>query len=299
MNRATYQKYISHPLQGLVAHTVYFLMGLIPVDVASAMGGWIARTIGPRLGVTRIARSNLEMAFPEKTPEEINIIIGDMWENLGRVGFEFPHISKLNVYNSPERFEIIGGENIDLLRDDNQCGIFFSGHLANWEFCALGPAQRDPAVPVQLIYREPDNPWMRKLFAKRKPTPECGLLPKGTKGARLALNALKQGEHLAMLVDQKMNDGIAVPFFGRDAMTAPAIAQFALKYNCPVVPVRIERIKGVKFRLTFFPPMEHPTGSNRKEDILTMMTEVNKTLEDWVRERPDQWLWVHRRWPKE
>lgn len=298
MSYETYQKYIAHPLQGLLAHMMFFLMGLIPVDAASAFGGWIARKIGPRLDVHKLARENLQLAFPEKPESEIESILVDMWDNLGRVGFEFPHIAKMNVYNQPDRFEIVGGKNIDLLRDDNQCGIFFSGHLANWEFCALGPAQRTPCVPVQLIYREPDNPWMRKLFARRKPTPECGLLPKGTKGAKQALMALKNGDHLAMLVDQKMNDGIAVPFFGRDAMTAPAIAQFALKYNCPVVPVRIERIKGVRFRITFFEPMQLPNTGNRKDDIQAIMVEVNKKLEDWVRERPAQWLWVHRRWPK-
>lgn len=292
------QKYISHPVQGLAAHALFFLMGLIPVDMASAMGGWIARKVGPKLKVTKIARENLNKAFPEKSADEIDTIILEMWDNMGRVGFEFPHVAKLNVYDSPERFEIIGGENIDLLHDDKQCGIFFSGHLANWEFCALGTAQRTPPVPVQLIYREPDNPWMRNLFAKRKPTPECGLIPKGVKGARQALEALKKGEHLAMLVDQKMNDGIAVPFFGRDAMTAPAMAQFALKYKCPVVPVRIERIEGVKFRLTFFPPMDIKDTGNRKDDIQTIMTDVNKMLENWITERPAQWLWLHRRWPK-
>jgi len=276
----------------------FFLMGLIPVDLASGFGGWLARRIGPSLKVNHIALDNLKQAFPEKTDDELRDIIFDMWENLGRVAFEFPHVGKMNVYDNPERFEIVGAENIDLLQADEKCGIFFSGHLANWEFCALGPAQRTPPVPVHLIYREPDNPWMRNLFAKRKPTPECGLLPKGVKGARQALKVLKSGGHLAMLVDQKMNDGIAVPFFGREAMTAPAMAQFALKYKCPIVPVRIERLKGVNFKLTFFPPMDVVDTGNRQEDILQTMTVVNQQLESWITERPAQWLWLHKRWPQ-
>ncbi|SCA55854.1 Lauroyl/myristoyl acyltransferase [Candidatus Terasakiella magnetica] len=299
MSSFNVQKYITHPVQGMIAHTLFFVMGLLPIDLASAIGGAIARTIGPKLKVTRIARDNLQKAFPDKTAQEIEQIIFKMWENLGRVAFEFPQVSKMNVYSDPDRFEVVGAENIALLEGDDQCGIFFSGHLANWEFCALGCAQHSPPVPVHLIYREPDNAHMRKLFAKRKPTPECGLIPKGSKGAREALNVLKKGGHLAMLVDQKMNDGISVPFFGREAMTAPAIAQFALKYDCPIVPVRIERLGGVKFRITFFEPMEINKTGNRKDDMLLIMTEINKMLEDWISERPEQWLWLHRRWPKD
>lgn len=298
MSNPTIQKYISHPLQGLIAHSAFFLMGLIPVDVSSAFGGWLARTIGPRLKVNKIARDNLKQAFPGKSDQEIDQIIVAMWDNLGRVGFEFPHVAKMNVHKDTKRFEVIGLEHIEQLRDDDQCGIFFSGHLANWEFCSLGPAQHTPSLPLHLIYREPDNPWMRKLFSKRKPSPECGLIPKGSKGARQALEVLKNKGHLAMLIDQKMNDGIAVPFFGRDAMTAPAIAQFALKYDCPVVPTRIERLEGTKFRLTFFEPIKIEKTGNRKEDIFNFMVKVNGLLESWITERPEQWLWLHRRWPK-
>ena len=100
-----------------------------------------------------------------------------------------------------------------------------------------------------------------------------------------------------MLVDQKMNDGIAVPFFGRDAMTAPALAQFALKYDCPVVPVRVELLGGAYFRMTFYPALEIVPTDDRHADILRIMTEVNAIMESWIRDRPAQWLWLHRRWP--
>ena len=100
-----------------------------------------------------------------------------------------------------------------------------------------------------------------------------------------------------MLVDQKLNDGIAVPFFGRDAMTAPALAQLALKYRCPVVPARLERLDGARFRLTFQPPMELPDTGDREADVFETMRRVNAIFEDWIRARPEQWLWLHRRWP--
>ena len=108
---------------------------------------------------------------------------------------------------------------------------------------------------------------------------------------------MKNGKSISMLVDQKMNDGIAVPFFGRDVMTAPALAALALKYNCPAIPVRLERIKGCCFRVTVFPPLSHEKTGDRKKDLELMMTKVNETLEDWIIERPDHWFWLHNRWP--
>ena len=102
---------------------------------------------------------------------------------------------------------------------------------------------------------------------------------------------------MAMLVDQKMNDGISVPFLGREAMTAPALAELALKKNCPIVPARVERLKGAHFRVTFYPPLEKPNSGDRKTDILSIMTEVNLILGAWITEQPEQWLWIHNRWP--
>ena len=110
--------------------------------------------------------------------------------------------------------------------------------------------------------------------------------------------AARAGGEIGMLVDQKMTDGIAVPFFGRDAMTAPALAQFALKYDAPIVPIRAERLDGAHFRVTFYPALEVTKTGNRHDDIQAIMTDVNATMESWIRERPEQWLWLHRRWPK-
>ena len=101
-----------------------------------------------------------------------------------------------------------------------------------------------------------------------------------------------------MLVDQKMNDGISVPFLGRQAMTAPALAELALKYGCPIVPARVERLNGAHFRLTFYPPMEIPNSGDKQTDTLSIMTVVNQQLGNWIMERPEQWVWVHNRWPE-
>lgn len=283
-----------HALQAAGAYAAFAVARAMPLDAASALGGRLGRAIGPRLGVTDRARRNLRSAFPDSSPEEIEAIVGDMWDNLGRMALEFPHLDKLRFDGPDAHVEVVGAEYIDALRDDGRPGVFFSAHMANWEIGPLSAARR--GLPVDMVYRAPNNPLMARLLNRRHPG-QGELIPKGAPGARQMLARLKKGGHLAMLVDQKMNDGIAVPFFGRDAMTAPALAQLALKFDLPAIPSRIERLGGVRFRITFYPPLELPRTGDRRADVAAIMAEVNRHIESWVRERPAQWLWLHNRWP--
>jgi KDO2-lipid IV(A) lauroyltransferase len=112
------------------------------------------------------------------------------------------------------------------------------------------------------------------------------------------VRAIKGGHTLAMLIDQKMNEGIAVPFFGRDAMTAPAIAELALRYDMPIIPARVFRTKGCHFDARAYPPLVIEKTGDMEKDVLAIMTQINAQMEAWVREKPEQWFWVHQRWPK-
>ncbi len=285
---------MKNAVHAMLAHLLVFLVRLLPLDQASGFGGWLGRTIGPLFRVARVARHNLAQAFPEKTATEIDAILCGMWDNLGRYVFEFPHLEHIGFSGPDARVEIIGAEHCDALRDDDRAGLFISAHMANWELASRSITSR--GVRLHGIYRAPNNPMMESLFTKQNQGGE--LLPKGAKGAKRALQLLKAGEHLGILIDQKMNDGIAVPFFGRDAMTAPAVAQFAYRYDCPIVPVRVERLGGARFRITYHAPMALPDTGDRHADILQAMTDMNAQLESWIRERPEQWFWVHRRWPE-
>jgi KDO2-lipid IV(A) lauroyltransferase len=218
-----------------------------------------------------------------------------MWDNLGRTVAEYPHLSDINVYAPNGRVDVIGAENVDLLRDNAKPGIFISAHLGNWEIASLGATQR--GLPIDRIYRQANNPWFERLIRHGRRTIKGALIPKGAQGARKLLRSLKNGNHIGMLVDQKMNDGIAVPFFERDAMTAPAIAQMALRFDCPIIAARVERLPGVRFRLTILGPLEFTPSGDHRTDIAAMMLLVNKQLESWIRETPEQWLWLHNRWP--
>ncbi len=291
-------KRLYQALQAGLAFLIFALVRLMPLSFASALGGWLGQTIGPHLGITKKARNNLERAFPEKTTDEINYIIRRMWNNFGRVAFEFPllHRMRFGEVGTPGvNVEVEGYAHTDQLRDDDQPGIFLSAHLGNWELAGRSIILR--GIPLHLIYRLPNNPMTVKLLMNRNPG-DGEMIPKGARGAKRAIGLLKSGEHLGIMADQKMNNGIAVPFFGRDAMTAPAMAQFGLRFKCPIVPVRVERLEGVKFKITHYPPMRVKDTGNKQADIHAFMVEVNELLESWIRERPEQWLWLHKRWPK-
>ena len=292
-----FRKFIFHSSQAILAWLLNSLFSILPLDWASGLGGWIGQKIGPRLRATQTARRELNKVFPLFSKLEIEEIINGMWENLGRTVGEHPHLAKFNPYIENSRVEVVGGEILDQARDNGEPGIAFSAHLANWELVPLTSTKR--GLPLHLVYRRANNLFFDRLVQRGRASTEGQYFPKGADGAKDILRALGKGQHIAMLVDQKMNDGIEVPFMGRPAMTAPALAQLALRFNCPVVPVQVERLKGAHFRVTIHPPLIFSNTGNKQSNILGLMTEVNNHLENWIKQRPEQWLWVHNRWPNE
>lgn len=293
--KGPWRRWVMHPLEAALVYPLYGLFRLLPLDTASAIGGWIGRNLGPYLPVTRRAVDNLRRAFPEKTAAEIARIVAAMWDNLGRVAAEYPQLDRIVIDGRARRVTIQGADIVDFLKHSSKPGILFSAHFGNWELASVA-ADRS-GIALTRIYRAANNRLIEKLIRHGRRDIAGALVPKGAAGARETLAALKAGGYVAMLIDQKMNDGIAVPFFGRDAMTAPAIAQLALKFDCPVVPARVERLDGARFRVTVFPPLALPNTGDRRADVLAAMTKINAVLEGWIRERPEQWLWLHRRWP--
>lgn len=275
-------------LQAMGAAAFLGLFRILPLDLASAVGGAVARAVGPRLGVSKRARRNLKAAFPALSPPEIERIVRAMWDNLGRVIGEYPHIARIRVFPPGDRVEVRGIEHVEAALAAGRQMILFGGHLGNWE---IGPhATTQYGLAAVLIYRALNNPLVdAMLMGLRGDRGE--LLPKGAVASRGTLAALRDGKHLLLLVDQKLNDGIPIPFFGRDAMTGPAVARLGQRFDCDVLPARTERLGGAHFRLTVYPKLD------LSGDAADVMTRINATLEGWIRERPEQWLWLHNRWP--
>ena len=289
---------LRYGLEGALFGLALLLFRTLPVDWASALGAQLGRRIGPHLNrLSDIARRNLERAFPKLSAPAIEAIVLDMWDNLGRTLAEYPH---LDTFYTNGRVEIVGAENVIRLRDDGIGGIFFSAHYGNWELLSLSLDHF--GLPPILVYRPANNPFSERLIQlirnRAHKTEGVEYIEKSNLGLRAMVKALRAHKHLAMLVDQKMNNGIPVDFFGYEAMTAPAIAQLALKYRIPIVPAKMQRLGGTRFRITFFPPMALDDYVDDDAGVAALMRRINVLFEKWISERPDHWLWIHNRWPK-
>jgi KDO2-lipid IV(A) lauroyltransferase len=270
----------------------FALCRIMPIDMASGFGGWLGRCLGPALGVSRQARRNLVAAFPDWPPTEVERVVRGMWDNLGRVAAEYPYLRRIRVFDGG-RVELRGFEHVERALAAGRSMIVFSGHLANWEIAALAAAQS--GADVAQVYRTANNPLVDRMIRRWRGS-RGEFIPKEAVGRR-GVAALRRGAHLTILVDQKLNEGIPVPFFGRPAMTAPTVALLAYRFGVDVLPARVERLAGARFRLTIEPPLPLLDTGNRATDVAALMAAVNGTLERWIRERPEQWFWVHRRWP--
>ena len=282
-------------LQGLTFGSAYRIFGMIPVERASNIGAVLGRKFGPLSSRTQVARANLRLAFPELEARDIERIITSMWENLGRVLAEFPHVGKMNQEKFFHFVNVEGAEHVEEIKGRGTGSIFFSGHFANWELAPKTLAMLD--CPLALVYRPGNNPYMDRVIQNTRNHYQSEAVPKGAEGSRLLVRALREQRHIGMLIDQKMNTGIPVKFFGREAMTATAIAVLALRFDCPVLPTRVERLEGPYHKVTIFPPLEIQKTGDQDRDIRTLMETITVMFEEWIRAAPAQWIWVHRRWP--
>ncbi len=288
---------IKHLLQAAAIIGALETLRFLPLSFASAFGSILFRTICPLFKADRVAKENLARAFPDWDQQQIQKTVTEVWDNLGRGAGEFSHVRNIDPTDPDGPVEVVGLEH--LTRAADQGGfVVMSAHMANWEIAGLVCARY--ARPFNAIYRFAENPWMDRYFQHIRSSYSNKLLPKGVSGIRMALSGLRKGEPLGLLLDQKLNEGVPVPFFGRDAMTASAPVEMSLALGVPLLPARLERVaKGPKFRITIYPPMDPPETGDRREDARQILIRFHDMLEGWIRERPGQWFWVHRRWPKE
>ncbi len=264
------------------------------------MGG-LCRVVGPLLPVTRVADINLRAALPALDAAARRSVIRDMWENLGRTAGEFPHLAGLPQNNAAgPGWEMVGEEHLLAQAARGGPAIFVSAHIGNWEM--LPAASAAYGMAFSSVYRAGANPALDEVVLEMR---RCAIgenlpmFPKGSKGARAAVVHLARKGYLGMLVDQKMNDGIEARLFGLKAMTAPAAAALAVRFGCPVIPGRVQRIGPARFRMVCDTPLTPPSSGNQQADVAALTQTINDHLERWIRERPHEWLWLHRRFPKE
>jgi Kdo2-lipid IVA lauroyltransferase/acyltransferase len=270
-----------------------------PVKTANLFGR-IARSVGPMMREQKIGRANLTAAFPEKSPEEIEAILAGVWDNLGRVGAEFAHLDHIWEYDParPEDSRIeIGERSSELfaqLRRDGRPALIFAGHLANWELPALAAVAH--GLDAAILYRRPNIASADRIIQDMRAVKMGTLIPAGRDAPLKLAEALKNGQHVGMLVDQYLTNGVEVTFFGRKTRANPTLARLLRQIECPIHGVRIIRLPGHRFRAELSEEVEPVRDAAGQIDIQGTMQAVTSVIEGWVREYPDQWLWLHRRW---
>jgi len=296
-DRSTFSQRMVWRLETVAWDLIYWWpMKALGPDRASNFCGWLFKKLGPVLSQHKTVLRNLQLAFPDKSEEERQKIAIEAWESVGRTAGELPHLPKIDPY-SGDRVEIIGGEILDSVENSDKGAVMISGHFANWEIMAAVICRRP--VDCLITYRALNNPHIdRRLNKVRHDYGIEVLTPKGM-GTRELMRALSGGRSVALMNDQKFNQGIGVRFFGQEAMTAPGPSRLALKYKVPIVPVSTRRTGPARFQVTIHDPIIPEDTGNLEADVERLVSEITGFVEREVIANPGQWFWQHRRWPKD
>jgi KDO2-lipid IV(A) lauroyltransferase len=280
---------------GMLRTTRYF----DPIKTANLFGR-IARSVGPMMREQRIGRANLTAAFPEKSPAEIETILAGVWDNLGRVGAEFAHLDHIwehdPAYPEQSRIEILPRthELFAQLRLDGKPALIFASHIGNWELPALAAVAH--GLDAAILYRRPNIASADRAIQEIRAVKMGTLIPAGRDAPLKLAEALQNGQHVAMLVDQYLTNGVEVTFFGRKTRANPMLARLLRQVECPVHGVRIIRLPGHRFRAELSEEVKPVRDAAGKIDVQGTTQAITSVVEGWIREYPDQWLWLHRRW---
>jgi KDO2-lipid IV(A) lauroyltransferase len=270
-----------------------------PIKTANLFGR-IAGLIGPLTREQRIGRGNLTAAFPEKSREEIETILAGVWDNLGRLAAEFAHLDHIWQHDPafPERSRIeIGPRTHELfaqLQLDGKPALIFSGHLGNWELPAVAAVAH--GLDGAVLFRRPNSASANRIIEELRAVNMGTLIPTGRDAPLRMAEALRKGQHVGMLVDQYFTNGVEVTFFGRRTKANPTLARLLRQIECPVHGVRIIRLPGHRFRAELTEELAPVRDASGQIDVQGTMQAITSVVEEWIREYPDQWLWLHRRW---
>lgn len=268
---------------------------LLPVDWVSGLGAALFKALGPLTGSHRIAERNIRLAFPELDARGRAALLRAQWDNLGRTFFEFPLSDRLTPDSG--RVEVVGAERLAAIAASGRPAVFVSGHLANWE--VMASVIVNAGLACQITYRAANNPYVDRRIKEGRARYGVRLFaPKGGEGARELLEAMDRGESVALMNDQKFNGGPAVPFFGIPANTASGPTRLALRCGVDLQPMSVQRLRGARFRVVVHEPIPIIDTGDRAADLEAGVARVNAFVEARVRERPAEWFWVHKRWPK-
>ena len=285
-------------LVGVLAVATMRLMRLGNRKRLANAAGAAMRHIGPWLSEHRVGRANLVAAFPEKSSEEIERILAGAWDNLGRVAMEFVHIDRFTVSDASGDADATVDEASWRQIQAVQSGgpvLCFCAHLANWEIPAS--FTRYAGVDSTILYRPPNIRAVAEEIRKLRAGCMGTLVPSGFDAPIKLARALEQGSNVGMLIDQHEMRGVDVTFFGRPCKASPLLAKLARHFDCPILGLRAIRLPDRnKFLIEVTAPIEPLRDHEGKVDVLGTTQKITSVVESWIREHPEQWLWLHRRW---
>ncbi len=285
-------KYLKYLIQFIVIIIFFIIFKIIGLKNASTLGKYIGIKLGPKLRSKMIIKKNLNFCFKNINEEKINSISTEMWSNIGRTFAEYVFLNKFKKNKNNNLIKINGIEILEKIKNENNPVIFISGHFANFELMAM--KINDSGVKLATIYRPLNNIFLNPLMEYLRKKYICpNQIKKGRSGLRELIYKFKDQNSIALMVDQRVSEGISVNLFDKPALTTTIPAQMVLRYNCKIVPVEIKRINNINFEIKINNPVSFEKKDNKIDEITL---KINQILEKMILANPKQWIWPHNRW---
>ena len=284
-------KLIKYFIQFLIIITLFLIFRILGLKFASYVSSKITSLFGPLFRSRDLINSNILKALPNLNQNEIKKISKKMWGNYGRILAEYVFIKHFRGSKFDNQIKVNGQEILEKIKKSNEPVIFISGHFNNFELMALHIEKS--GVNLAAIYRPLNNKFLNFIMEKVRKKYICkNQIEKGVSGTKKLLSFFKKKNSIALMIDQRVSQGIKSKFFNHKCFTTTIPAQFVKKFKCKVVPVYIERLQGVNFQLTIHEPLEY----SNEETIESITLSLNNLLEEMVLKNPEQWIWSHNRW---
>ena len=283
-----FDRYIHDPIAAMLAIPLFLILKILPFRISSYLCGSLMYLIAPLTSYNSRVKKHMKIAFPQKSIHEINKLTRQHWFMLGQTIGEMPHINHLIKIGH------LKTEGLEKIK--NGPAILVGAHMGNWEFLLrVGDLAGRRAG---YVFRPINNWILNKIQIHRNKDANADFYRKGRLAAIGMASKLKNAEVVGLTGDQLLREGIQVPFFGIKTPTPQAAAVMALKWNVPIYMVRIERFKGIKFKMTIEERLQFPKTLDKEKAIFEITRLISQRIEEWIIDRPEQWLWAHRRWGK-
>jgi Kdo2-lipid IVA lauroyltransferase/acyltransferase len=296
--RATFGRRLAWGLESFAWDWIYWgPFSAMSPEAASNAGAALLRRLGPLSKAHRTAMRNLRLAFPDWSRDKVEETALASWETLGRISGELPHLGAMSPAGNSGRIQVLNGERLDAVRESGKPAVFVAAHLGNWEVSSMTVSTRP--VDVQMTYRAANNPYIdRRIARARLSYGTQGMTPKGV-GARELFRALSRGQSIGLMNDQKFNEGIPATFFGHPAMTAPGPTRLAMRFKAPIIAVSARRTGPARYTVSVEEPFTPSDLGEGEDAVAASVQRITSLFEARIREAPEQWFWMHNRWPKE